>query len=96
MWFDVQYIKHSKVACGRAPHYTKTSIKLFDVSAPVRTSLRLPAPICTYLRLPAPINCLVYHVCLSLYMRLAVSICAYLCLSALIYTYLRLSAPLCA
>ena len=98
MWFDVRYIKHIKVARGRALHYTKTSIKLFDVSAPVRTSLRLPAPICTYLRLPAPIK--LFDVsCMPLalyapscaYLRLSLPICAYLHLSAPICTYLRLA-----
>ena len=49
MWFDVRYIKHIKVARGRAPPLHQTIIKLLDVclavSAPVRTSLRLTAPI---------------------------------------------------
>ena len=98
MWFDVRYIKHIKVARGRALHYTKLASNCLMYAS---LYLRLCAPLCGYLRLAAPIcdslrlsNCLMYHVCLSLYMRLSVPICAYLCLSALIYTYLRLSAPI--
>ena len=52
MWFDVRYIKHIKVARGRALHYTKlTSNCLMYASL----YLRLCAPLCGYLRLSAPI-----------------------------------------
>ena len=72
MWFDVRYIKHIKVARGRALHYTKLASNCLMYAS---LYLRLCAPLCSYLRLSAPI---------CTYLRLAVQVWTYLCLPAAI------------